>query len=494
MNSPYPLLPLRAQSLALLDTAALRRLEQGLPCGLLMERAGLAVARLTRALWPMARRISIVCGPGNNGGDGLVAARLLRMQGLSVQLVSVGPRRPPSPERQQAEAAALAAGFQPVSLSELDPSAEVLIDALLGLGLRSAPAGELLAAIEAMNRHPAAKLGIDLPSGLQADTGHTPGAVVRCTHTLSLLAPTPGLFTGEGRQQAGRLWLDRLGREPGETAVALAGSPRESWRQHSARARWPHSAHKGSAGRVWVLQGDASMAGAARLAARAALAAGAGRVYLSGDARDADPTWPELMRPSIEQALAELADGVGVVGCGGGSAIGSLLPPWLARAAQLVVDADALNALAGSAELRQALVDRHGRGQRSVITPHPLEAARLLGTSSAAVQADRLAAARALAERFCCTVTLKGSGSVIAAPGVLPRINSSGHAALATAGTGDVLAGWLGGLLAQAPTATPQELAAIACAWQGEAADRLPEGGGPLRASELIAAMAALQA
>lgn len=492
MNTPTSLLPLRAQSLALFDTSALRRLEQGLPTGLLMERAGLGVARLTRALWPMARRISIVCGTGNNGGDGHVAARLLRMQGLSVQLVSVGPRRPPSPERQQAEAAALAAGLQPVSLSELDPNAEVLIDALLGLGLRSAPAAELLAAIEAMNRHPAAKLGVDLPSGLQADTGHAPGAVVRCTHTLSLLAPTPGLFTGEGRQQAGRLWLDRLGREPGETAVALAGSPRESWRQHSARARWPHSAHKGSAGRVWVLQGDASMAGAARLAARAALAAGAGRVYLSGDARDADPTWPELMRPSIEQALAELVDGVGVVGCGGGSAIGSLLPPWLARAAQLVIDADALNALAGSAELQQALVDRHGRGQRSVITPHPLEAARLLGTSSAAVQADRLAAARELAERFCCTVILKGSGSIIAAPGVLPRINSSGHAALATAGTGDVLAGWLGGLLAQAPTAAPQELAAIACAWQGEAADQLPEGGGPLRASELIAAMAAL--
>lgn len=493
MPHPHPLLPLGTAALALLDTAALRRWEDSAAPVQLMERAGLAVARLARAMAPQARRVSVVCGPGNNGGDGLVAARLLSAQGLQVQVIGVGERGAPSPARAQAESAAQAAGLQPLPLEALDPHADLLIDGLLGLGLRSAPAGALLSAIEAMNRHPAPTLGIDLPSGLQADTGHTPGAVVRCAHTLSLLAPTPGLFTGEGRQQAGRLWLDRLGCEEAIAPVALAGSPRAAWRQHSARAHWPHAAHKGSAGRLWVLQGDPTLAGASRLAARAGLAAGAGRVYLCGDAVDADPVWPELMRPSVAQGLSEVSDGVAVVGCGGGPLIASLLPPWLERAAQLVLDADALNAMAGSPALQQALRDRQRRGQRSIITPHPLEAARLLDSTVAAVQADRLAAARELASRFTCTVILKGSGSVIASPDGLPHINSSGHAALGTAGSGDVLAGWLGGLLAQAPASPPQTLAAIACAWQGEAAEQQAEGGGPLRASELITAMSALQ-
>jgi len=481
------------QVLPLLNTAALRRLEQDAASGQLMERAGLAVARLAKAVWPHAQRASVVCGPGNNGGDGLVAARLLQAQGLTVQWVAVGRGRRQSNERQQAEAAAAAAGVRAVSLDALDPDADFLVDALLGIGLNLAPAGELLAAIDAINRHPAPKLGVDLPSGLQADTGHTPGAAVRCAHTLSLLGPTPGLFTGQGRQQAGRLWLDRLDCQQGESVVALAGSPRLAWRQLSARRRWPHSGHKGSAGRVWVLQGATEMAGAARLAARAALAAGAGRVYLAGDAIDSDPLWPELMRRQPAQALAEVVDGVGVVGCGGGSGIASDLSSWLVNAAQLVIDADALNALAGSSGLVHALAERHLRGLRSVITPHPLEAARLLDTTTNDVQADRLKAASALAERMRCTVILKGSGSVIATPGALPRINSSGHAALGTAGSGDVLAGWLGGLMAQAPEAPTHDLAAIACAWQGEAADRLPLGGGPLRASELISVMTELQ-
>lgn len=494
MNSPHPLLPLPEPGLDLFDTRALREMEQGAQVapGALMERAGLAVARLARALWPQARRITVLCGPGNNGGDGFVAARHLAALGLQVQLVAVGTGRQGSAERQRAEAAAQAAGLRAAPLAALDPEAGLLIDALLGLGLRSAPSGELADAIEAMNHHPAPKLGVDLPSGLMADSGACPGVVVRCQHTLALLAPTPGLFTGEGRQQAGRLWLDRLACSTGDLPVAHAGSPRTAWRRHAPRARWPHSAHKGSAGRVWVLQGAAQMAGAARLAARAALAAGAGRVYLCGDEVQADLAWPELMRARPEQALGELAEGVAVVGCGGGAEVAAALPRWLREPAQLVLDADGLNALAGAAELQALLRDRADRGLRSLLSPHPLEAARLLATTVAEVQADRLGAAQALAERFRCTVILKGSGSVISAPGALPQINSSGHAALGTAGSGDVLAGWVGGLMAQAPNTPLQELAAIACAWQGEAADGLPEGGGPLRASALIAAMAAL--
>ncbi len=494
MSLPTPLLPLPASGLPLLHTAALRALERSEHSGVLMERAGLAVARLARALWPQATKVGVVCGPGNNGGDGFVAARWLQALGLQVQLVAVGSARQPSAERQQAMAAAQSAGLGLVALDALDPTADFLIDALLGLGLREAPGGELRLAIETLNQHPAPKLGVDLPSGLQADSGHAPGSIVRCTHTLSMLAPTPGLFTGAGRQHAGRLWLDRLDCAVGDReAVAMAGSPRQHWRRLSARARGPHSAHKGLTGQVWVLQGDSAMAGAARLAARAALASGAGRVYLTGHAVESDPLWPELMRPALTQAIPALADGVGVVGCGGGHEIAALLPPWLERSGQLVVDADALNAIARSNELQQLLAARARRGLRSVITPHPLEAARLLGTTTADVQADRLLAAGELAKRFGCTVVLKGSGTVIAEPDRLPHINSSGHAALATAGSGDVLAGWLGGLLAQAPDAPPQQVAAMACAWQGDAADQLPEGGGPLRASELIAAMAALQ-
>ncbi len=496
-DSATPLLP-RHDPIDLLDTAALRQLEQapGHADGELMARAGLSVARLVRALWPQARRVSLLCGPGNNGGDGWVAARHLKALGLVVQVLEPVAARRPSAERQQAVAAGRAIGLVAMPLAALDPQADLLVDALIGLGLRAAPEGELAAAIHAMNRHPAPKLGVDLPSGLQADTGAAAGAAVRCTHTLCLLAPTPGLLTGDGRQQAGRLWLDRLGcSHPAQAAVARAGAARGSWRALAPRARRPHSSHKGSAGQVWVLQGAPAMAGAARLAARAALAAGAGRVHLSGqaDAVDADPLWPELMRSPLEAAIAQLPSGVGVLGCGGGEPVAALMPPWLERAAQLVLDADALNALAARAELQQMLRTRSERGQRSVLTPHPLEAARLLGLADAAtVQADRLGCARELVVRFGCTVVLKGSGSVIASPGALPHINTSGHAALGTAGSGDVLAGWLGGLMAQAPEAPLQQLTAIACAWQGDAADALPPGGGPLRASALIKAMAAL--
>lgn len=497
MNQPYPLLPVSASGLAVFDTAALRRMEQaaGTASGLLMERAGLGIARLLRALWPRARHIGVVCGPGNNGGDGWVAARHLQAQGLQIQVFSVGQARARSVERKQAEMQAQAAGLTALPLSALDPRTDVLVDALLGIGLRAAPEGELAEAIAWMNQHPAPKLGVDIPSGLLADTGAAPGAVVHCEHTLSLLAPTPGLLTGEGRQQAGRLWLDSLDLRHHEPAAALAGATRQAWRLYGPRARWPHSAHKGSAGQVWVLQGQTHMAGAGRLAARAALAAGAGRVYLCGAGipMEADPQWPELMRAPLEVALTGVDTGTAVVGCGGGSQMHELLPPWLEQAQQLVLDADALNALAASPALQQMLRDRSHRGQRSLLSPHPLEAARLLGLGEAtSVQGDRLRCAREIAERFGCTVVLKGSGSVISSPGTLPHINTSGHAALGTAGSGDVLAGWLGGLMAQAPLAPLQALAAIGCAWQGDAADQLPPGGGPLRASSLIEAMAAL--
>jgi hydroxyethylthiazole kinase-like uncharacterized protein yjeF len=227
------------------------------------------------------------------------------------------------------------------------------------------------------------------------------------------------------------------------------------------------------------------MQGAARLAARAALACGAGRVYLDllglPEGEPADAGRPELMRGH----LGALPGAVGVIGCGGSDAIAALLPSLLAQLSRAVVDADALNAIAADTGL-QALLKSRPAGT-TLLTPHPLEAARLLGRDTASVQADRLAAAQTLAARLGCTVVLKGSGSVIASPGARPAVCASGGAALATAGSGDVLAGWLGGLWAQAPDTDAH---AIACMGV-DAHGRAGEVAGVLRAGDLIERLAA---
>jgi hydroxyethylthiazole kinase-like uncharacterized protein yjeF len=259
-----------------------------------------------------------------------------------------------------------------------------------------------------------------------------------------------------------------------------------------------HAQHKGSFGDVLVLGGAPGMGGAALLAARAALTAGAGRTYLArldGDAQP-DPARPELMPRMPDDALqpALLQRATVVAGCGGGQAIAATLPAVLAHAARLVLDADGLNAVASDDGLRRALRVRADRGLPTVLTPHPLEAARLRGCDTAAVQADRLAQAQALADGCQAVVVLKGSGSVIAAPGRTPHINASGNARLGSGGTGDVLAGWLGGLWAQAAgsdaTTTAFDAACAAVWLHGHAAER-GDLRLPLRAADLIDQMAA---
>jgi hydroxyethylthiazole kinase-like uncharacterized protein yjeF len=233
-----------------------------------------------------------------------------------------------------------------------------------------------------------------------------------------------------------------------------------------------HNSHKGSYGDVAIVGGDAGMAGAALLAGTAALHGGAGRVFVAGPGNapplSVDATQPELMfRPFSTLAINQM---VVVAGCGGGEAMAQHLESVLQQSARLVLDADALNVLALEPHF-QALLQARPAGS-SVLTPHPLEAARLLHTSTQAVQADRLEAAQNLAERFACTVVLKGSGSVIAAPGRKPHINTTGNARLATAGTGDVLAGLLGALLATQPNAFSAACAAVH--WHGLRADQWP--------------------
>lgn len=489
-----PLLPVQ-QPLALFHTSALRQMEAAaqvqLPPGCLMARAGQAAARLLRARWPAARQVSVLCGPGNNGGDGLVMARHLHEWGMQVDVVLVGQSPTPPLDRQWAEQAARQAGVALRQGCTANAHADVVVDALLGIGLRNAPTGLISQALCHLSSHPAPRMALDIPSGLDAEEGRTWGAVP-CDLTLSFLAAKPGLLTGAGRSLCGELWLDDLEVVGDQTPCAWATGSLAAWADWSPRVQDSAGAHKGRMGQVWVLVGPPSMGGAASLAGRAALAAGAGRVYLVG-APGPDLTQPELMAPTLERALAALSTGTAVVGCGGGPNLARPMRHWLEEALQLVLDADGLNAVAQQPDLAKLLVERAQKGLRTVITPHPLEAARLLGLGGAAdVQASRLACAQALAQQFACCVVLKGSGTVIASPGAPPLINTTGHSALGTAGTGDVLAGWLAGLMAQAPQAPLQELAACACAWHGLAAHQRLAGSGPLLASNLVQAMADL--
>lgn len=460
-NGPWPLF----------DAARSRAIEQaalaGVAPGALMERAGLAVARLGRALAPHARQAVVWVGPGNNGGDGLIAARHLGRLGLSVTV-----RRP---------------GDGITAPPELGDD-DLLIDALLGLGAVRAPAGAMADAIEAINRSQALVLAVDLPSGLHPDHGQPLGASsVRAEHTLQLLTLKPGAFTAQGRDHAGICWFDALQVEDHASPTAWLSGP-------AARHLRPHGSHKGGYGDVAVIGGAPGMAGAAWLAGGAALAAGAGRVYCSLLDTTSAPPRTELMTRGQwwSEPPAALQATTVACGCGGGDAVRETLPPLLAHAGRLVLDADALNAIAADAALRSQLARR---SRPTLLTPHPLEAARLLQRTTAEVQADRLGAAQALADTFTCAVLLKGSGTVLASPGRTPVINSSGNAALATAGSGDVLAGWAAGLWAQEPGTDAQTLA-VRAAWQhGAAADAyaalLP--GRPLRAAALIEALAALR-
>lgn len=442
------------------DSAAARVLDtlaaQPLPPHTLMQRAGLGVARLAMALAPHARRIDVLAGAGNNGGDGYEAALHLHRAGRTVVLHALGERSAWPPDAAASRQQARNAGVQIVD--GLDPAAlarsDLVIDALLGRGLARPASGALAETIRLLRGHAAPVLAVDLPSGLPADTGalEVGAACVRARWTLALLSIAPGLFTASGRDHAGEVWWDDLGvqlRHPDAPApAAWLHSP--AW----VDSVWPvrrHAQHKGSFGDVRVVGGDRSMTGAALLAARTALCVGAGRVHvhlLDPGAPRLDPVHPELMHGELPDA-AGLRNATVVAGCGGGSAIRAQLPVLMADAGRLLLDADALNALAQDPALRHQLRERRDRGDPSVLTPHPLEAARLLGCSAAEVQADRLRASRALAQETGAVVVLKGSGSLVTAPDGLPWINTSGNAALATPGSGDVLAGWIGGLWSQ---------------------------------------------
>jgi ADP-dependent NAD(P)H-hydrate dehydratase / NAD(P)H-hydrate epimerase len=453
----------------LFGVEATRAIEQELASALppfeLMARAGAAVAQLARAVAPHAKRIWIACGPGNNGGDGLVAARLLHLlsrqrsdRGQVVVTLAGDPSSLP-PDAARALSEAQAAG---VVVSDTPPDDfDLGIDALLGIGARGTPRALLAAQLTHMHAAGCPVLAVDVPSGLMADSGTysgpAPSVPAAPRHTLSLLTLKPGLFTADGRDLSGTVWFDPL-----ETPAVHKTPQAYLYGQENRLVVPAHAAHKGSQGDVVVIGGQdlgltgAGMTGAAILAARAALHAGAGRVYLGllSDDDDSvrwDPGSPEIMLRRVgllTQSRHLMQDATVVCGCGGGTAVAPVLPALLSIARSLVLDADALNRIAEDAQLQELMRQRRSRSLCTVITPHPLEAARLLKSSTAEVMRDRLGATETLCESLGAICVLKGSGTVVQAPGEKPRINSSGNPALATAGTGDVLAGWIGAALA----------------------------------------------
>lgn len=453
------------------------RQELGLADGVLMERAGSAAFVLLRERFARARHITVVCGPGNNGGDGLVLARLAKQAGLDATVLS-----PLEDRNYKGEAAAAyaawckAGGITSAFTAEALLNTEVLVDALFGIGLERVLEGVWLRAVESMNASGRPILALDIPSGLHADTGRVLGGAVRATATLSFIGLKAGMFTGEGREHCGAIEFDNLG-----IASTLLEDIPALARRISARSlrgllvpRTRH-AHKGDAGRVLVIGGQPGMPGAAQLTGTAAYRAGAGLVVLATHPLHAaaiGAAQPELIAHGVHDAsvLKPLLTQASVLALGPGLGQGdwahALWQTALAASIPCVVDADALNLLAGQPT----------RGSDWVLTPHPGEAARLLGTSVAAVQADRFAAARAITQRYGGVCVLKGSGTIICTQDdPVLWLCDRGNPGLATGGSGDVLTGIIAALIAQG--LKPQDAARLGVWVHASAGDRLARAG-----------------
>jgi hydroxyethylthiazole kinase-like uncharacterized protein yjeF len=451
------------QDLALLSVEQVRQAEQTAYAGMdsftLMARAGYAAF-----LWACERLEgksgvwTVLAGPGNNGGDAYVLATHALEAGTPVKLYALGQISKKADDALLAKAGFLAAG------GEIHPTEDFasllgaagIVDGLFGIGLTNPPTGEAQRLIRLMNSENTMKvpvLSLDIPSGLNANTGQAFCDCVKATHTLSFIAAKPGLFTLDGPDQCGEITVADLGLQD-----AAAPHPQSLYAEETLLSQLKPrnmNSHKGSHGDVVVVGGDQGMVGAAILAARTALHLGAGRVFLGlldgPQPPGYDPLQPELMMRSTESLLKHA--GVWVVGPGLGQSttaralLSQLLDITATRSAPdaLLLDADALNLLAQDSELAEKFAELK---MPTVITPHPLEAARLLGLTTEQIQADRMGAAQQLSQRFNTCAVLKGAGSVIAHQDQL-SINLSGGPALATGGTGDVLAGALGALLAQ---------------------------------------------
>ena len=459
---------LAPDEMAAADRAAI---EAGTPASVLMERAGRAVARAVIEVGGgrYGCTVAVVCGKGNNGGDGFVAARVLRREGLSVRCFGVGDvwsARGAAREKLDLLARAGVA-IEDLHVAELD-RVDVIVDAIFGTGFRGRALGAPAKAITAMNDALAPVVAVDIPSGVDGATGAAEGPAVRAEVTVAMAAEKLGTATGAGALDSGRV-------EVADIAIPVSRAKTHMVERRDVADALPHrspDAHKRSGGAVALLAGSGGMTGAAVLSARGAVRTGAGYATVGGTSSvDAvvAATLPEVLSKVVTdqdvlgpEALADFSpvlDRANVLaigpGLGAGSSQRALVEKVLATVdLPMVVDADGLNVLAGHS---RPLGDRKSA---TVITPHPGELARLLGVSTEDIQADRVTAARSAAERFSCVVLLKGFRTVIAEPQGDAVVNPTGGAELATAGTGDVLTGVVAALMAA-------DLEPMAAAWAG---------------------------
>ncbi|MGX9984148.1 NAD(P)H-hydrate dehydratase [Methylobacterium fujisawaense] len=449
----------------LLTVAAMRRVDAaaidgGVPGLRLMEAAGAAVAARARARLPAGGKTVVLCGPGNNGGDGFVAARLMAEAGYGVDLVLLGERAALKGD------AALAAEAWTGPVRQADgsplPSCHLVIDALFGAGLSRDLDGAARALVEAVNAAGVPVLAVDVPSGIDGDTGAVRGVAIRAVETVTFVAFKPGHLLQPGRSLCGQLSLADIGTGPEALAAGLTVGPPlhrngpDLWA--GAFPRLSGLSHKYTRGHALVLSGPATKTGAARLAARGALRVGAGLVTVASPpaalAENAAHLTAIMLRPcdsadDLDDLLTD--ERLNVVLAGPGLGTGEPTRERVAVAAAagrgLVLDADALTSFAGQARLLAAhLADGDAR---AVLTPHAGEFARLFDGTAAAGAADKVARTRAAAELTGAVVVLKGADTVVAAPDGRAAINDHGSPYLGTAGSGDVLGGLIAGLMAQ---------------------------------------------
>ncbi|WP_295551130.1 NAD(P)H-hydrate dehydratase [uncultured Stenotrophomonas sp.] len=415
----------------------------------LMAQAGQAAWQCLLQHWPQARRIGVVVGAGNNGGDGLVLARHARQAGRVVAVIAL-PGKPPSTVLAQRAASDFKSdGGIVMEFDGALPEADIWVDALFGLGFDRAPEGAAQALIAAVNAQAAPVLALDVPSGVDADRGAVLGVAVNAALTLQFIVAHRGLYTGDALDHCGQKALAPL--QLPAAAWQGASPAAEHWTQARLPALLPPrraNTHKGESGHVLCVGGNHGSGGAIAMAAEAALRAGAGLLSLGTRRDHVGPLLarlPEAMTHALEDGdvLPALLDKARVVAIGPGLGqdewAHALFARVLAGDKPLVVDADALNLLAQDP---RALPD-------AILTPHPGEAARLLGCSTADIQADRYRCAQALAERFHAVVVLKGAGSIVTAPGQAPRLIAAGNPGMAVGGMGDLLTGIIASLRAQ---------------------------------------------
>ena len=445
-----------------------------------MKRAGEAALRYLRQRWPTAHRIVIVCGGGNNGGDGYVLARFAQAAGLTVSALSAVPRESLRGDARQAYDDFKASGgsLRPFAAERLNDG-DVIVDALLGTGVRGAVRPDLVNVIRAMNASDLPIFALDVPSGLDSDTGMPRGETVRADCTVTFVGLKTGLFTGDGPEYAGTVSFDDLELAPPDAATfkpRLERIVEADIQQALPRRR--RAANKGDFGRVLIVGSGTGMPGAARLAGEACLRVGAGLVTVAVAPENVPAIAagrPELICLPLTDpsALAEAVERASVLAIGPG--LGRTA--WSRAALEIVlrcekpvvVDADALNLIA---ETKCRARDNW------ILTPHPGEAGRLLGIPTADIQNDRLAALDRLTERYGGTVVLKGAGTLVGFPGRTPGLCERGNPGMASAGTGDVLTGAIAGILAQCrDTWLAARVGVLVHAMAGDAAARGGERG-----------------